>query len=269
MSANADLPPADMKLAFEVDSISKHFAGMKRPAVDSVSLRLNEGEVVALLGASGSGKSTLLRLICGLERCDPDSGEVRTPLGVLQAKGALSRQIRRLRQQFAVIFQQFSLVGRLDVMTNVLMGLACKRPALPLMVGRFSPSDQALALDALSMVGLADQAFQRASTLSGGQQQRAAVARALLQGAKVLLADEPVASLDPESSSRVMDSMTSLCQAHGMTLLVSLHQVHIAQSYCPRIIAMREGQILLDASSDAFDEAFLSQLYRDQPEEAL
>ncbi|NCV41043.1 MAG: ATP-binding cassette domain-containing protein, partial [Betaproteobacteria bacterium] len=184
-------------------------------------------------------------------------------------KGVLSRQIRRLRQQFAVIFQQFNLVGRLDVMTNVLMGLAGKRPVLPLMVGRFNPSDQALALDALSMVGLADQAFQRASTLSGGQQQRAAVARALLQGAKVLLADEPVASLDPESSKRVMDSMTSLCQAHGMTLLVSLHQVHVAKQYCPRIIAMREGQVLLDANQDAFDEAFLSQLYRQQPEEAL
>ncbi|NBU66963.1 MAG: ATP-binding cassette domain-containing protein [Betaproteobacteria bacterium] len=227
-------------VAFEVKSISKHFTGMKRPAVDSVSMRLKEGEIVALLGASGSGKSTLIRLICGLERCDRDSGEVHTPLGVLQAKGVLSRQIRRLRQQFAVIFQQFNLVGRLDVMTN-----------------------------ALSMVGLADQAFQRASTLSGGQQQRAAVARALLQGAKVLLADEPVASLDPESSKRVMDSMTSLCQAHGMTLLVSLHQVHVAKQYCPRIIAMREGQVLLDANQDAFDEAFLSQLYRQQPEEAL
>ncbi|NCW51691.1 MAG: phosphonate ABC transporter ATP-binding protein, partial [Betaproteobacteria bacterium] len=94
-------------------------------------------------------------------------------------------------------------------------------------------------------------------------------ARALLQGAKVLLADEPVASLDPESSKRVMDSMTSLCQAHGMTLLVSLHQVHVAKQYCPRIIAMREGQVLLDANQDAFDEAFLSQLYRQQPEEAL
>ena len=95
------------------------------------------------------------------------------------------------------------------------------------------------------------------------------MARALLQGAKVLLADEPVASLDPESAKRVMDSMTSLCKAHGMTLLVSLHQVHIAQTYCPRIIAMREGQILLDASRDAFDEAFLLQLYRHQPEEVL
>lgn len=256
------LNPAN--IAFEVKSISKHFAGMKRPAVDCVSLRLTQGEVVGLLGASGSGKSTLLRLICGLERCDNDSGEVHTPMGLLQSRGVLSRQIRRLRQQFAVIFHQFNLVGRLDLMTNVLMGLAGKRPAIPLMVGRFSPADQAMALDALSMVGLADQAFQRASSLSGGQQQRAAVARALLQGAKVLLADEPVSSLDAESSKRVMDSMTSLCQAHGMTLLVSLDQVHVAQEYCPRIVAMREGQIVLDANREAFDEQFLTQLYRDQ-----
>lgn len=256
--------PSPANFAFEVKSISKHFAGMKRPAVDCVSLRLNAGEVVGLLGARGSGKSTLLRLICGLERCDHDSGEVHTPMGLLQARGVLSRQIRRLRQQFAVIFQQFSLVGRLDLMTNVLMGLAGKRPALPLMVGRFSPADQALALDALSMVGLADQAFQRASSLSGGQQQRAAVARALIQGAKVLLADEPVASLDKESAKHVMDSMTSLCQAHGMTLLVSLHQVQVAQEYCPRIIAMRDGQVVLDANREAFDEQFLTQLYLHQ-----
>lgn len=265
-SARELLPAA---IAFEVVEVSKHFPGMQRPAVDKVSLRLAEGEVVGLLGASGSGKSTLIRLICGLERCDTDQGEVRTPLGVLQSRGHLSRQIRRLRQQFAVIFQQFNLVGRLDVMTNVLMGLAGRRPILPLMIGRFNAADQALALDALATVGLADQAFQRASTLSGGQQQRAAVARALLQGARVLLADEPVASLDPESSRRVMDSMTSLCQAHGMTLLVSLHQVHIARHYCPRIVAMREGRILRDTTREDLDDPFLHQLYRGTREESL
>jgi phosphonate transport system ATP-binding protein len=259
-------PPA---LAFELIEVSKHFAGMQRPAVERVSLRLAEGEVVGLLGASGSGKSTLIRLICGLERCDEDHGEVRTPLGIIQSRGHLSRQIRRLRQQFAVIFQQFNLVGRLDVMTNVLLGLAGRRPVLPLMIGRFSAADQALALDALATVGLADQAFQRASTLSGGQQQRAAVARALLQGARVLLADEPVASLDPESSRRVMDSITSLCRAHGMTLLVSLHQVHIARHYCPRIVAMREGRVLRDTTREDLDDTFLFQLYRGTREESL
>ncbi|NDC70357.1 MAG: amino acid ABC transporter ATP-binding protein [Betaproteobacteria bacterium] len=224
---------------------------MKRPAVDSVSMRLKEGEIVALLGASGSGKSTLIRLICGLERCDRDSGEVHTPLGVLQAKGVLSRQIRRLRQQFAVIFQQFNLVGRLDVMTNVLMGLAGKRPVLPLMVGRFNPSDQALALDALSMVGLADQAFQRASTLSGGQQQRVAIARALSMDPIVMLFDEPTSSLDPEMVGEVLDVIVKLAN-EGMTMVCVTHEMGFAKKVSNRVIFMDEGKIVEDCSKDNF-----------------
>ncbi|NDG35874.1 MAG: ATP-binding cassette domain-containing protein, partial [Betaproteobacteria bacterium] len=182
---------------------------------------------------------------------------------------AKTSELRELRRDIGFVFQLFGLVGRATCLENVLTGALGRLRGPRYGIWSYPKQMRREAFEHLDRVGLASQAYQRADTLSGGQMQRVAIARSLMQHPKIMLADEPVASLDPESSKRVMDSMTSLCQAHGMTLLVSLHQVHVAKQYCPRIIAMREGQVLLDANQDAFDEAFLSQLYRQQPEEAL
>ena len=168
-----------------------------------------------------------------------------------------------------IIFQQFNLVGRLPVLTNVLTGLAGELPLWRAMLNRFTLQEQARALDALQSIGLGEQAFQRASTLSGGQQQRAAIARALVQGARLLLADEPVASLDPESTRRVMELLMELNQQQGMTLIVSLHHVGLAQRYCNRVVALRDGELVFDGPTSALTPPFLHDLYGTAADELL
>ncbi|WP_077033500.1 phosphonate ABC transporter ATP-binding protein [Pelomonas sp. KK5] len=241
----------------QVDDLRKSFAG--QPALKGITLKIAEGERVALLGASGSGKSTLLRCLCGLETAE--SGAVRVFGETLQSEGRLSPRIRSLRRGIGVVFQQFNLVGRLPVMTNVLTGLAAEVPLWRALSGRFTLLHRARALDALDAIGLAPQAFQRASTLSGGQQQRAAIARVLVQGARLLLADEPVASLDPESTRRVMEQLAALNREAGMTLVVSLHHVALARRYCERVIALRHGELVFDGPSSALTPEFLRELY--------
>lgn len=241
----------------EVRNLRKSFGGA--PALKGVTLRIAPGERVALLGASGSGKSTLMRCLCGLETAE--SGQVQVFGESLQADGRLGRDIRRLRRGIGVVFQQFNLVGRLPVMSNVLTGLAAETPLWRCLSGRFTLRQQARALEALEAIGLAPQAFQRASTLSGGQQQRAAIARVLVQGARLLLADEPVASLDPESTRRVMEQLTQLNREAGMTLVVSLHHVALARRYCDRVIALRRGELVFDGPSSALSPEVLRDLY--------
>ena len=223
---------------------SVHRSYGSHQALRNVSLEVRRGERVALLGASGSGKSTLIRCLCGLETTDPDGGRIEAFGQLLQARGRLSPDIRALRRRIGVIFQQFNLVGRLSVMNNVMTGLAAEAPLWRALSGRYDLADQARALDALDSIGLMPQAFQRASTLSGGQQQRAAIARVLLQGAELVLADEPVASLDPQSTHRVMEHLAALNRESGMTLVVSLHHVALAQRYCDRVVALRDGALL-------------------------
>ena len=248
-----------------VDNLHKQFGSA--PALQGVSLRIRAGERVALLGASGSGKSTLLRCLCGLETAD--AGQIQVFGRVLQASGRLGPDIRQLRRHIGVIFQQFNLVGRLPVMSNVLTGLAAETPLWRALSGRFTRAQQARALDALDAIGLAPQAFQRASTLSGGQQQRAAIARVLVQGARLLLADEPVASLDPASTHCVMEQLAQLNRDTGMTLVVSLHHVALARRYCERVIALRSGALVYDGPSSALTPHFLHSLYGHVVDELL
>ena len=250
-----------------VEKLSKRF-GRKRALIE-VSLTIEPGEIVALIGASGSGKSTLIRHVAGLERGTGDVCCVDVFGRRLQERGRLTREARAIRRDVGVIFQQFNLVGRLPVLTNVLVGLLGRIPSWRGTLGWFNASEKGAAMHALGRVGIADTARQRSSTLSGGQQQRAAIARALVQGAKLLLADEPIASLDPASAKRVMETLVEINRADGITVMVSLHQVEYARRYCPRTIALRDGIIAYDGPSTALTPAFLRDLYGEASEELI
>ena len=256
-------------VAVQVRHLTKTFRRHK--ALDDISLSIENGEIVALIGASGSGKSTLLRHIAGLVCCDRalGRGSVKVLGASVQDGGHMARDVRRIRRRVGVIFQQFNLVGRLSLLTNVALGALGRMPAWRGSLGLFSREDRLLAMDALARVGIAHYATQRASTLSGGQQQRAAIARALVQKAEVILADEPIASLDPEAARRVMENLAHVNREHGITVVVSLHQVQYAIKYCPRTIALRAGRVVYDGPSAALTPAFLKELYGAESDELL
>jgi phosphonate transport system ATP-binding protein len=168
-----------------------------------------------------------------------------------------------------VIFQQFNLVGRLSLLTNVAIGALGRMPAWRGALGLFTRAEKLLAMDAMRRVGIAQHATQRASTLSGGQQQRAAIARALVQQAQLILADEPIASLDPEAARRVMDNLAQVNREDRITVVVALHQVQYAIAYCPRTVALRGGRVVYDGPSAALTPPFLRELYGAESEELL
>ena len=250
----------------QIKQLTKTFKNTK--GLDNVSATVESGEMVALIGSSGSGKSTLMRHICGLMCCDTDSGgQIEVLNRIMQRDGRLSKNARQVRAEVGVIFQQFNLVDRLSVMTNVLMGALGRVPTWRAVSNLFPPTERRLAMESLARVGMADKAWQRASTLSGGQQQRVALARALTQRAKVLLADEPIASLDPESSRIVMDILAQIHREDKITVVVSLHQVEYAIRYCPRTIALRHGCVVYDGPSTALTPSFLKGVYGSETEE--
>jgi len=232
-----------------------------------VNLEIMPGEMVALIGASGSGKSTLLRHVSGLVCAD--RGQVVVNGQVVQEDGRLSRRIRAIRAGIGFVFQQFNLVGRLPLIVNVLAGALHRTSTWRSLLGFFSKQEIKCGIDALHRVGIAEQAAQRASTLSGGQQQRAAIARTLVQGARVVLADEPIASLDPESSRRVMDILARINREDRCTVVVSLHQVNVALKYCPRTVALRAGEVVYDGPSASLTPALLRELYGAEADEIL
>lgn len=246
-----------MTYAVVTRDLSKAFSNCQ--ALDKVSLQIREGEMVALLGASGSGKSTLLRHLPGF--LTADSGEIEVLGQTVQAAGKLLPCHRKVRSRVGFVFQQFNLVNRLPVITNVLIGQLYRTPWWSSLLMRFTSAQRQQALDALASVGIEKTAWQRAATLSGGQQQRAALARCLVQGARLVLADEPIASLDPESSRNVMELLRQMNQAHQCTVVVSLHQVEFATRYCPRTIALNAGRIVYDGPSAALTPELLAGLY--------
>ena len=258
-----------MPIALRIQQLNKHFANGKH-ALRDIDLTVQAGEMVALIGASGSGKSTLLRHVAGLVVADGDSPSLIEVDGrCVQQGGRLHRDIRKVRSQVGFVFQQFNLVDRLPVMMNVLVGMLHRTPRWRGWLRLFRPHERALALEALARVGIADCHAQRASTLSGGQQQRAAIARTLVQGAKVVLADEPIASLDPESSRKVMDILARINREDGNTVIVSLHQVDVAIKYCPRVVALHQGRVVYDGPSAALTPTLLRELYGVQADEIL
>lgn len=259
--------------SIEVKDVSKSFQAGKK-VLKGVSLTLQAGEMVALIGASGSGKSTLIRAIAGLVAIDGRTnrggnatGEILICGTPMQRQGRVTGDANALRSRVGVVFQQFNLVPRLSVLTNVCLGFLGQVSRWRGTLGHFSHREKQRAMSALKRVGIADQALKRGSQLSGGQQQRAAIARSLVQGSEILIADEPIASLDPSAARRVMDILAELNRSDGITVLVSLHQVEYALNYCPRTIALRDGEVVYDGPSRALTPAFLGELYGAESEE--
>lgn len=253
--------------AISIRNLTKSFG--KKRALDNVSLDIQPGEMVALIGASGSGKSTLIRHICGLEISQAGESRIDVMGSPIQERGRLAARSRQMRRNIGVVFQQFNLVGRLSVLSNVLLGNLGRIPAWRGTFGLFTSEEKQAAREALARVGIPEVAWQRASTLSGGQQQRAAIARTLVQRSNILLADEPIASLDPSSARRVMEILAAVNRDEKITCVVSLHQVEYARRYCPRTVALRDGRIVFDGPSSELTPSMLVELYGADSEELI
>ena len=239
----------------ELVQLSRRFGDTM--AVAGANLTIARGEMVGIIGRSGAGKSTLLRLINRL--IEPSGGSILADgTDVTALRG---RELRAWRARSAMIFQQFNLVNRLDVLTNVLCGRLNRMSTARVLFKMFTPAERALAIGALDRLGLADVAMNRADALSGGQQQRVAIARALMQEPTILLADEPIASLDPMNAKVVMDALQDINQRDGITVLTNLHTLDTARTYCRRIIGMSAGRIVFDGKPEELTDPVLRTIY--------
>jgi phosphonate transport system ATP-binding protein len=258
--------PSDAAV-LSVRGISKTFGARK--ALSGVSLSVRSGEMIALIGPSGSGKSTLLRSISGLVPIDADEGAIEAFDMPVQARGRVSDKVREARVRIGFVFQQFNLVARLTLFTNAALGSLGRIGFWRGLIGLWPAETRAAAMAALARVGVAEYAGQRAGTLSGGQQQRGAIARALVQQARMILADEPVASLDPVAARRVMEILKDLNAEDGLTVLVTLHQVDHALRYCRRAVALKAGKVVYDGPTVGLDRAQLADIYGPEFEDAF
>ena len=235
--------------------LTKHFGATV--AVDHMTVDILPGQMVGVIGRSGAGKSTLLRLINRL--LDPTHGSVHyRGHNVTALKGPA---VHRWRARCAMIFQQFNLVGRLDVLTNVLIGRLSYHWTVPSLLKCFSAAERAMAVRVLERLDLLPQALQRADTLSGGQQQRVAIARTLIQGPEIILADEPIASLDPRNAQRVMAALRAINRDDGLTIVCNLHALDMACAFCDRVIGMAKGHVVFDGPPAALTPEILGEIY--------
>lgn len=239
----------------KLQDISKNFGATI--ALNGVTLAIPAGQMVGLVGRSGAGKSTLLRIINRLET--PSAGDITfDDEAVLALRGPA---VRAWRARCAMIFQQFNLVNRLDVLTNVLAGRLHWQSPLGIAFKAFSEADRARAARALERLGMLPFALQRAGTLSGGQQQRVAIARALVQQPKIVLADEPIASLDPMNAQLVLEALRRINREDAITVVASLHQVEAALQHCDRIIGLAAGRVVFDAPTAGLQAADIERVY--------
>jgi phosphonate transport system ATP-binding protein len=223
-----------------VEGLTRRFGS--KPAVDNVDLSIERGAFIGVIGRSGAGKSTLLRMINRL--VDPSSGRITySGLDVTALRG---KALRDWRARCAMIFQQFNLVDRLDVLTNVLTGRLNRISTGSALLRLWSDEDKSIALAALEQFDIAQLAAQRTGSLSGGQQQRVAIARALVQEPEIILADEPIASLDPRNTKHVMDALLRINKHFGITVLCNLHSLDLARGYCDRLVGMAQGRVVFD-----------------------
>jgi phosphonate transport system ATP-binding protein len=239
----------------QLEGVTRRFGAVT--AVDNVSLAVPRGQMLGVIGRSGAGKSTLLRMINRL--VEPSAGSIRFDgRDVTALKGA---GLRAWRSDCAMVFQQFNLVPRLDVLTNVLVGRLHHVPAWRALTRLWPETDKAIALSALDRFDMGAVAAQRAESLSGGQQQRVAIARALVQEPAIILADEPVASLDPRNALLVMEALAEINQRFGITVLVNLHSLDLARTYCERLVGLAAGRLVFDGPPEALTEAAAQALY--------
>ena len=243
----------------KIGNLTKKFGELR--AVDDFSIDIPTGQMVGIIGRSGAGKSTLLRMINRLG--DATSGTIIFGEGddAIDVNALKGRPLREWRARCAMIFQQFNLVPRLDVITNVLMGRINYSSTIKTLLKMFSPADRAFAIRALDRLDVSPQALQRADTLSGGQQQRVAIARALVQEPRLLLADEPISSLDPRNASIVMDALQKINREDGITVICNLHTLDTAKVYCERIIGMKLGKLVFDGPPKDLTVPLLRDLY--------
>lgn len=263
-------PLVDVKTISKTYTRKAKAAGGKavHKALNNVSFCMTKPERVALIGPSGSGKSTLLRSISGLITTDRDSGSVTVMGRTVQSGGRLGSEVRAARSTMGMIAQQFNLVGRLSLFTNVALGYLGKISGIRGLLGLWTAEEKQKVMRALDHVGVAAMAGQRANTLSGGQQQRGAIARAIVQDAQVVLADEPVASLDPVTARKVMKLLVELNERDNVGVIVTLHQVDYAKTYCNRILALKDGQIVYDGPSTGLSDDKLKEIYGAEIEDA-
>jgi phosphonate transport system ATP-binding protein len=239
----------------EITGLTRRFGSVV--AVDDVTLAVPNGQMVGIIGRSGAGKSTLLRLVNRL--IEPSEG--RIIFDGRDVSALRGRALRDWRTDCAMIFQQFNLVQRLDVLTNVLVGRLNHRGTLTSLLKLFTAEERALAIRTLDRFDLAEAALQRADTLSGGQQQRVAIARALMQEPRIVLADEPIASLDPRNGKVVMDALRRINREDGLTVLCNLHTLDTARQYCDRIVGMRAGRVVFDGIPAQLTAAMVRDIY--------
>jgi phosphonate transport system ATP-binding protein len=252
----------------EVKKLRQAYDG-NSPVLHDVSFSVDQGEFVGVIGLSGAGKSTLLRCINRL--IDASSGQILIPDALLTGKsnGATidvlkvnAGELRALRRKIGMIFQQFNIVTRLTVIENVLSGGLGYQPAFRSALRLFSREEKRHALLNLKRVGLLEHAYKRADELSGGEQQRVAIARTLMQEPAIILADEPVSSLDPKLSRVVLDILKRICREDGITAVVSLHTLELTREYADRVIGLRQGQILFDGRTTTLTDPIVDSIYQ-------
>ncbi|CND96630.1 putative ABC transport ATP-binding subunit [Yersinia nurmii] len=263
-----DTAPETKKKILAVKGLVKAYASQHK-VLDDINFELHAGEFVAIIGRSGAGKSTLLHVLNGTISSSggeiinyQDNGETQN-ITALTAK-----QMRKWRAKCGMIFQDFCLVPRLDVMTNVLLGRLSHTPTLKSFFKIFAEHDRARAIELLQWLNMLPHALQRAENLSGGQMQRVAICRAMMQNPKILLADEPVASLDPKNTTRIMNTLQKISES-DIAVVVNLHSVALVKDYCTRVIGIAQGKIIFDGHPDKLSDSIIHDIYNDEATDVL